>query len=196
MMQTTLVGARWKSFRSPQRDVPTSPLWAGGVFGGGVSGALNEAPSILSGVPSETFLPCLDTLPPISYSPARAHLRARRPSLRRQRAIDIRRDASFAPTPWPSGGPETRRRDLCVTSGLERRSPRSSFPRQPIDRARARRRVGAREQACGGERTPVSVLALRREKPARLSSQKGLTGADSFRIVALPCPRGESSDKA
>jgi len=63
VMQTTLVGARWKSFRSHQRDVSTSPLWAGGVFGGGVSGALNEAPSILSGVPSETFLPCLKPFP-------------------------------------------------------------------------------------------------------------------------------------
>ena len=54
--------------------------------GGRVSGPLNEAPSILSGVPSKTCLPCLGTLPPSFYRPS--------PKPPGRRAAD-----SFAPYP-------------------------------------------------------------------------------------------------
>jgi hypothetical protein len=36
-MRATLVGARWKSFRSPRGDASTPPLWGLGVPGGGVA---------------------------------------------------------------------------------------------------------------------------------------------------------------
>jgi len=224
-MRATLVGARWNSFRAPCGDASTPPLGVLGVSGGGVAEFSARRPSLSrefqAGSPFRIVNPSPD-FPLIASASAFASA----PERRWRWLVTVAGRAPLARTPRLLRTAEgARSRRLGVVGDNSRRvlvacfvraghcasvrgftPPRHDPSRRWTEtrraasnefrkRARARKRRKA-ERCLEAELRPGEGVSWITANHAPHSSCEGLTGADSFRMVAVPCRRGRLSGEA